>query len=60
MPLVFDRLGTTAESWWARIAKLGQGRLSGRVFAATRDRLQELATHLGVHGPVNLGRCTAR
>ena len=26
---IFDRLGTTAESWWSRLAKLSQGRLFG-------------------------------
>jgi hypothetical protein len=40
---IFDRLGTTAESWWSRLAKLGQGRVFGRVFAVTCDRLQEVA-----------------
>jgi hypothetical protein len=31
---IFDRPGTTAESWWSRVAKLSQGRLFGRVLAA--------------------------
>jgi hypothetical protein len=57
---IFDRLGTSAESWWVRLAKLGQGRLFGRVFAATRERLQQLASRLGVRRLVNLGRCPAR
>ena len=57
---IFDRLGTTAESWWARLAKLSQGRFFGRVFAATRDRLQEFANRLGVRRLANLGRCPAR
>ena len=26
---ICDRLGTTAESWWSRLAKLSQGRLFG-------------------------------
>jgi len=57
---IFDRLGTRAESWWARVAKLAQGRLFGRVFAATLDRIQEFASQMGVCHLVNLGRCPAR
>jgi hypothetical protein len=57
---IFDRLGTTAESWWSRLAKLSQGRLFGRVLAATCDWLQEVANRLGVRRLVNLGRCPAR
>jgi hypothetical protein len=57
---IFDRLGTTAESWWARLVKLRQGRFFGRVFAATRDRLQQFANLLGVRQLANLGRCPAR
>ena len=36
---IFDRLGSSAESWWARIEKLSKGRLLGRFFAASRERL---------------------
>jgi hypothetical protein len=57
---IIDRLGATAESWWSRLAKLCQGRLFGRVLAATCDRLQEVANRLGVRRLVNLGRCPAR
>jgi hypothetical protein len=57
---IFDRLGTTAESWSSPLAKLSQGRLFGRVVAATCDRLQEFANRLGVRRLVNLGRCPAR
>jgi len=57
---IFDRLGTSAESWWARVAKLAQGPLFGRVFAATLDRMQEFARQMGVRRLVNLGRCPAR
>jgi hypothetical protein len=57
---IFDRLGTTAESWWARLVKLRQGRFFGRVFAATRQRLHEIADRLGVSRLANLGRCPAR
>ncbi len=57
---VFDRLGSSAESWWARLEKLSRGRLLGCFFAASRDRLREVATHLGVHHLANLGGCPAR
>ena len=57
---IFDRLGTAAESWRSRLAKLTQGRLLGRVLAATCERLQEVANRLGVRRLVNLGRCSAR
>jgi hypothetical protein len=57
---IFDRLGTTAESWWVRLAKLRQGRFFGRIFAATRDLLQEFANRFGVRRLANLERCPAR
>jgi hypothetical protein len=57
---IFDRLGTTAESWWSRLAKLSQGRLFGRVLAATCERFREVASRLGVRRLVNLGRCPTR
>jgi len=57
---IFDRLGSSAESWWARLEKLSKGRLLGRFFAASRDRLRQVATHLGVHHLANLGACPAR
>jgi hypothetical protein len=57
---IFDRLGTTAESWRVRLASLGQGPFFGRVVAATRDRLKEFANRLGVRPLANLGRCPAR
>ena len=56
---ILDRLGSSAESWWARLEKLSKGRLLGRFFAASRERLREVATQLGVHHLANLGGCTA-
>jgi hypothetical protein len=56
---IFDRLGTTAETWRVRLARLSQGRLFGRVLAATCEHLQEVANQLGVRRLVNLGRCPA-
>src|SRR5262245_7608112 len=57
---IFDRMGSSAESWWSRLEKLSQGRLLGRFFAASRDRLREVARSLGVHHLANLGGCPAR
>jgi hypothetical protein len=57
---IFDRLGTTADSWWSRLEKLSQGQLLGRYFAAKRERLREVARDLGVHHLANLGGCPAR
>jgi hypothetical protein len=57
---IVERLGTTAESWWTRLEKLHRGRLFGRFFAATRERLREVARGLGVHHLANLAGCPAR
>jgi len=57
---VLERLGTSAERWWSRLEKLSRGRLLGRFFAATRERLREVARSLGVHHLANLGGCAAR
>ena len=34
---ILDRLGSSAEGWWSRLAKLSRGRLLGRFFAASRE-----------------------
>ena len=47
---ILDRLGTSAERWQARLEKLRQGRLLGRFFAASRQRLREVAQRLGRSG----------
>ena len=57
---ILNRLGSTAESWQARLEKLKDGRLLGRFFAASRARLREVAAGLGVHHLANLGGCPAR
>jgi REP element-mobilizing transposase RayT len=57
---IFDRLNSSAESWWARLEKLSRGKLLGRFFAASRDRLREVAARLGVRHLANLGGCPAR
>jgi hypothetical protein len=57
---ILERLGSSAESWRARLEKLRTGRLLGRFFAATRERLRQVAARLGVHHLANLGGCPAR
>ncbi len=57
---ILERLGTSAETWQARLEKLKAGRLLGRFFAANRQRLREVAAHLRVHHIANLGGCPAR
>ena len=57
---ILERLGSTAESWHARLEKLSKGRLLGRFFAASRARLREVAAHFRVHHLANLGGCPAR
>jgi REP element-mobilizing transposase RayT len=57
---ILERLGTSAEAWRERLHKLKDGRLLGRFFAASRERLREVAAHLGVHHLANLGGCPTR
>ncbi len=57
---ILDRLGSSVESWQARLEKLRGGRLLGRFFAASRERLREVAAHVEVHHLANLGGCPAR
>ncbi|MFI5460043.1 MAG: hypothetical protein ACHRXM_31885 [Isosphaerales bacterium] len=51
---IFDRLGSRAENWQARMEKLSKGRLFGRFFAASREKLREMAERLNVRHLVNL------
>jgi hypothetical protein len=57
---ILERLGSNSDRWWSRIEKLTKGRLLGRFFAASRERLREVARGLGVHHLANLGGCLAR
>ncbi len=56
---ILKRLGTTAETWQARLEKLSKGRLLGRFLAASRQRLREVAERLGLRRVPNLGGCPA-
>jgi REP element-mobilizing transposase RayT len=57
---ILERLGSSVESWGARFEKLRTGRLLGRFFAASRERLREVARRLGLHRVANLSGCPAR
>jgi hypothetical protein len=60
LKFVFDRIGSNAETWQVRLSKLSQGRLLGRFFAASRQRLRDVAGQLGVRHLDNLASCPAR
>ena len=48
MAEIFERIGTGAETWHAGLQKLRTGRLLGRFFAASRQRLRDAAQRLAV------------
>ena len=56
---ILERIGSSSDRWQARVEKLKTGRLLGRFFAASRARLREVATALGVHHLANLDGCPA-
>ena len=56
---ILDRLGSGVDAWQARLEQLRRGRLLGRFFAATRQRLREVAQRLGLRRVANLGGCPA-
>ena len=51
---IFDRLGSSAESWRARLEKLRTRRSFGRSFAASRERLHDAAARLDMRRVRNL------
>jgi len=57
---IFDRLGSRAENWQARLEKLRKGRLFGRFFANSRERLREVAGRLNERRIANLAGCPAQ
>ena len=56
---IFDRLETMRRAGGCDWRSSARGRLLGRFFAASRERLREVATRLGVHRLANLGGCPA-
>jgi Transposase IS200 like len=57
---IFERIGSRAENWQARMEKLRKGRLFGRFFAASREKLQEMAERLDLAHVRNLAGCPTR
>ena len=57
---ILERLGSSADSWRARLEKLHSGRLFGRFFAVSREKLREAAERLNVKRVANLAGCPAR
>ena len=53
----FERLGSRVGNWQARMAILRKGRLYGRFFAASREKLLEMAERLKVRHVFNLASC---
>jgi hypothetical protein len=56
---ILARIGTSAETWQARLEKLTKGRLLGRFLSASRQRLREVAGRLGLRRVPNLSGCPA-
>jgi REP element-mobilizing transposase RayT len=56
---ILDRLGGGVDSWQARLKALRAGRLLGRFFASSRQRLREIGARLGLRRVANLGGCPA-
>jgi hypothetical protein len=56
---ILDRIGCSAERWQVRMEKLKNGRSFGRFFAASRDKLRELAKRYNLRHVVNLVGCAA-
>jgi REP element-mobilizing transposase RayT len=54
---ILERLGCRSELWISRMEKLREGRWLGRFFAASREKLRDLARKLGVRHLVNLAGC---
>jgi hypothetical protein len=54
---ILERIGTTAETWQARLEKLRRGRLLGRFLAASRQRLREVVERLALRRAVNVSSC---
>jgi hypothetical protein len=56
---ILDRIGSSAEGWQRRMEKLKTGRFFGRFFAASRDKLDEIAHRLNIRRVANLVGCAA-
>jgi hypothetical protein len=54
---ILERMGCTSARWTHRLEKLREGRWLGRFFAASRAKLREAASKLGVRHLMNLAGC---
>jgi hypothetical protein len=52
---IFERLQSSAEIWSQRIKRLHEKTWFGRFLSASRDRLRDLASKLGVRHLANIG-----
>ena len=57
---IFERLRVSHDTWCDGMKRLRGERLLGRIFAASRVKLREIADHLGVRHLVNLRGCPLR
>ena len=57
---IFERLGSSAQSWQRQMEKLRDRPFLGRFFATSRARLREIAERLGLRHVANLAGCPAR
>ena len=57
---IFDRLGSRPETWQTQMEKMRAGRLFGRFFAASQEKLQEVAERLNLAQVRNLAGCPTR
>ena len=56
---ILDRIGSSAESWEQRMEKLKNGRWFGRFFAASEQKLREMASRFKLRRVINLAGCAA-
>lgn len=56
---ILGRIGSSSDTWQARMQQLCRGRMLGRFLASTRQRLRAAAEQLGVHHLANLSGCPA-
>jgi hypothetical protein len=56
---ILERIGSGAESWQRRLERLKNGRWFGRFFAASREKLWEMASRFNVRRVINLAGCAA-
>jgi len=56
---ILDRIGSGAASWQRRMEKLKNGRWFGRFFAASSEKLRDMASRLKVRRVINLAGCLA-